>query len=288
MFVFYLHNLIKGMDINLEKLKINIEGAPKIIASISAVFYFLGFLISILHYGKFGILAIDFLSAKYILIGGLCVGYTSFLIFGVYSAILAKDEKAFKLKGSQSKYSNSIPDIIYFSILFVFSIFFPLIVETFSYMLNITYDGNYSWKTLLVMPVEASLIFLIMSEMGFINVRTLKPKDDLSVFDTKFFKSSFIIFCMAAYIFIYSHWIYSEIPTAFGGGKSNKISLLLKDDKGNRDLRKLLCTTDSLNNRTKDVFLISETASDFYLKLPDTSSVIILPKQAANGVVYNW
>jgi hypothetical protein len=271
------------MDMDVKKLKVSIEGAPKIIASVSAIFYFLGFLISIIHYGKFGILAIDFLSAKYILVGGFCVWYTSFLIFGVYFAEVIKEKR--ELQGSKNKYSAYLP---YFLTLLSFSIVFTFSLSIVSDMLNIPYDSNYTWKTIFGLPIGAGLIFIIMGVMGFINVRTAKPKDDLSVLDTKFFESSIIMFCIAAYIFVYSYFIYCEIPTAFGGGKSNKISVILKGDKDNRDLRKLLCSTDTLNNRTKEAFLISETATDFYLRLSDTSSLIILPKQATNGVVFNW
>jgi hypothetical protein len=68
------------------KVKDLIESTAKVIASIGGVFYFLGFLISIIHYCRFGILAIDFLSSKYILTGGLCIGYTWVNAFIIYMA----------------------------------------------------------------------------------------------------------------------------------------------------------------------------------------------------------
>jgi hypothetical protein len=141
-----------------------------------------------------------------------------------------------------------------------------------------------SWKSEVALALGGVLISVTMTLLGLVSSSGSKTLSSPRIPEFDFLTLSTASLFTVAYIFLYTYSIYSQIPQSVGGGELGKITVVLKEDKSNINVIKLLCKTDSLNSQPITAFLIMEGPTDYYLKLSD--SIITLPKSATAAVIF--
>ena len=250
------------------------EGAKKV-PLLLGVLYLLGFVISLIHYAKFGLLSIDFISTQYILIG------TLFLLFCIVSLFIISFAKWCKVSTESwcNKHQIKQAKMAGWVVYFLLGMFLTFSVELINdlalifYKIDIIGYGGSRWAIALL---ASSLIFIPVIWGGALRIFIGSKNNESS--NKGFLYLCFVGSFIFAFVFIYTTQLYSKIPTSIGGGKEGEIVLLIKEKDCDKNFREMLCMTDSLSFRTSKLILIKETNTDYYVEIPDSVKVANVPK----------
>lgn len=276
------------MELNSDKFKNTVENVVKTTGLLGILLYATGMIITCFEYAQYGITAIDFLSPRYILTGGvfylyivLALSLNVFIYLGSAGGKLSIDEKP--------QYSKSKQKFVRISHIGLFLLIWFFYVGWVSYwafhkMFNSSVRLELILFSLAVIIVAAALIHFVST---FLKTNILK-QENISVSEPiangywMFFLLTFIIL----YSVIYTHNLYPLIPESLGGGRLSNISLFANKDNYTYEFKGILNLCDSTKQPVKRFPLIKETTFEYYLLLSDSSKTVIqIPKRIVQGAI---
>jgi hypothetical protein len=270
-------------------------------AAAGGILYFIGFIVSCLHYARYGVLAIDFVSPYYVLVGGLC--FASFAIsiwIDRFARVVARRSPAghkwqrrhWLLKRALDVIGFVAPIFGYFAGVWggILIVSLPLIIVAAALGEEIGFsnsDLSILWQMTLLVLLARAAIFL-GTAFAFPLKRMPFPggNDDATELILSLVGCALMLL---VYISVYALCIHNRLPASIGGGKFTHVELYLSDDKPNAEIRRLLKLPESGPARTTVLPLIRETSESYYLLTSQQpNKTLMLPRSAVSGSVITY
>jgi hypothetical protein len=281
------------MELHSEKLKTTIENAVKVVGLIGVLFYLTGFIITSFYYGYYKVLAIDFVSLKYMLVGGFFY-FLLLCTFGLYAFIyLGNKLGSYILKRDKivSKIKRRIIRVL-FTGTFVFmwsSLIFLFFIAIFNGdILNNAHYTVYLYFLLMVICFCGLMVSLQNNLKSTNNIEDDEDDEDLPNIVIPYVVSFSSIIMFGLLLFAYTFTVYNNIPESLGGGKFSQISFLIKDSETTRWMNIVLPLNDTISKSSHllKYNLIKESSDAYYVLGKSTPiRVIFIPKRIIQAAI---
>jgi len=280
-----------------EAQKNPVDLAVKTFASFGGFLYVLGFLVSCLHYARYGILAIDFISPHYVLVGALCLGsFAIFLWLDHFAQLPMPERREYEGKPWLARHACIAFWFIARISIYLLGFWVGIgMVGLALVFLAIAVGDELAFDTVWSIIVAPLLLMLVARGILYLGTRVAEASWSKQLFldrEDRTESLTILLGCavlVLTYISIYTLFIHDCIPASIGGGKFGRIELFLSEHNANADLRTRLKLPQSGPARTRPLRLVRETTDNYFLLLSyDPSKVLVLPKSATDGVIITY